>query len=631
MSKYLKTADSNWYKQRVIGILVCVIAAFSILLMRLFFLQVIKGEEYKRLSENNSIRLQNIDPSRGMIFDRRGKLLVDNRPSFDVSIILKDAHPVKETIKKLSAYINTPADELMMKVASKKGISLYKPLLLKQDIGRDTMAAVEVHKYELPGIVVNANPRRHYINRQSAAHLIGYMGEINPNELSSGKYSGCRQGDLIGKFGAEKAYESFLRGKRGGKQVEVNAVGQVIKVLSTVHSEPGYNFYLTIDQAVQEKAEALLEGVIGAAVAMDPSNGQILAMASNPSFDQNTFVGGMSHDQWESFVSDPLKPLTNRAVQGEYPPGSTYKIVTAIAGLEEGIVDFQTTLEPCKGFFKFGKREYGCWKKSGHGKLTVSDAITESCDVFFYQIGLAVGVDKLKEYANSCGLGSSTRVDLDRETSGLIPTAAWKKRRFGIEWQEGETLSLAIGQGFNLVTPIQMAALISTIGNGGTRYKPEILKKLESAEGRVLRESRPQILGKMRVSSKTLELVRKGLWGVVNSEKGTARGSRIHGIEFSGKTGTSEVVSRKEDRDETDEKENVPDHLKPHAWFIAYAPSENPKMAVAVVVEHGEHGSGSAAPIAREMIKTYLRENKYERQITAQISKPEVNHTAQGQ
>ena len=315
MSKYLKTADSNWYKQRIIGLLVCVLAAFSILLVRLFFLQVIKGEEFGRLSENNSIRLQNIDPSRGMIFDRGGKLLVDNRPSFDVSIILKDARPVKETIKKLSVYIKFPADELMMKIASKKNISLYKPVLLKPDIGRDTMAVLEVHKYELPGIVVNARPIRHYINRESAAHLIGYLGEINPGELSSGKFPGCRQGDLIGKFGTEKAYESFLRGKRGGRQVEVNAVGQVVKVLKTVDSHPGYNFYLTIDRALQEKAEALLEGVVGAAVAMEPATGQILALASNPSFDQNSFVSGTAQYQWDSLTSDPLKPMTDRAVQ----------------------------------------------------------------------------------------------------------------------------------------------------------------------------------------------------------------------------------------------------------------------------------------------------------------------------
>jgi penicillin-binding protein 2 len=623
LSKYLKTADSNWYKQRIIGVIVCVLAAFSILLIRLFILQVIKGEEFRRLSENNSIRLQNIDPSRGMIFDRRGKLLVDNRPSFDVSIILKDARPVKETIKKLSGYIKVSADDLMMKIASKKDISLYKPVLLKQDIGRDTMAAIEVHKYELPGIGVNVRPIRHYINSESAVHLMGYLGEINPGELNSGKFPGSRQGDLIGKFGVEKAYESFLRGKRGGRQVEVNAVGQVVKVLKTVDSHPGYNFHLTIDKALQEKAEELLEGIVGAAVAMEPATGQILALVSNPSFDQNSFVSGMSKDQWESFVSDPLKPLTNRAVQGEYPPGSTYKIVTAIAGLEEGIVDFQTTLEPCKGFYKFGNREYGCWKKSGHGKLTVSEAIAESCDVFFYQIGLAIGVDKLEEYAAICGLGSRTGVNLDNEMQGLIPTAAWKKRRFGIEWQEGETLSIAIGQGFNLVTPLQMVTLISAVANGGTKYKPEILKKIESVDGRVIKEGKPQVLGKIRTSSKTLELVRKGLWGAVNSEKGTARGSRIHGIEFSGKTGTSQVISRKEDEDD---EEELPDHLKPHAWFVAYAPSENPEIAVAVIVEHGEHGSGSAAPVAKEMIKTYMRGDKYEKQLVAQSSKPKVNH-----
>lgn len=618
MSKYLKTADSNWYKQRIIGVMACVLAAFCILLVRLFFLQVIKGEEYERLSENNSIRLQNIDPSRGMIFDRGGKLLVDNRPSFDVNIILKDARPVNETIEKLSRYINFPADELRAKIASKKNISLYKPVLLKQDIGRDTMAAVEVHKYELPGIVVNAKPRRHYINRQSAAHLIGYLGEINPAELSSGKFPGCRQGDLIGKYGVEKAHQSLLKGKRGGRQVEVNAVGQVIKVLKTVDSQPGYNYYLTIDHVVQEKAEALLEGIIGAAVAMEPSTGQILALVSNPSFDQNSFVCGMSQDQWDSLTSDPLKPLTNRVVQGEYAPASTYKIVTAIAGLEEGVIDENTTFT-CPGYYKFQNREYRCWKKEGHGTMSIVKALAQSCDVFFYNVGQHVGVDRLAWYAIECGLGSKTEINLDHEMRGLIPTAAWKKRRFGIEWQEGETLSLAIGQGFNLVTPLQMVTLISAVANGGSRYRPEILKHIETADGKIIRESKPKRIGSLPVSSKTLELVKQGLWEVVNYEKGTARGARIHGIDVSGKTGTAQVISRKEDEDETEEE--LPDHLRPHAWFVAYAPSENPEIAVAVVVEHGEHGSGSAAPVAREMIKTYLRGDKYKKQFVAQTSK----------
>jgi len=625
LSKYLKTADSNWYKQRIIGVIVCVLAAFSILLLRLFFLQVIKGEEFRRLSENNSIRLQNIDPSRGMIFDRGGKLLVDNRPSFDISIILKDARPVKETIKKLSRYIKFPADELMMKIASKKDISPYKPVLLKQDIGRDTMAVLEVHKYELPGIVVNARPIRHYINRESAAHLIGYLGEINPGELSSGKFPGCRQGDLIGKFGAEKTYESFLRGKRGGRQVEVNAVGQVIKVLKTVDSHPGSNFYLTIDQAVQEKAKALLEGVVGAAVAMEPATGQILALVSNPSFDQNNFVCGMSIDQWDSLTSDPLKPLTNRVVQGEYAPASTYKIVTAIAGLEEGVIDENTTFT-CPGYYKFKGRKYRCWKKAGHGTMSIVKALAQSCDVFFYNVGQRVGVDRLAWYAKECGLGAGTGIHLDHEMQGLIPTAAWKKRRFGIEWQEGETLSIAIGQGFNLVTPLQMVTLISAVANGGTRYRPEILKHIETAEGKIIKKTKPQKIGRLPVSSKTMELVKQGLWEVVNYEKGTARGARIHGVDVSGKTGTGQVISRKEDEDESERE--LPDHLKPHAWFVAYAPSENPEIAVAVVVEHGEHGSGTAAPVAREMIKTYLRGDKYEKGLVAQKLKPEVNHTA---
>jgi penicillin-binding protein 2 len=623
LSKYLKTADSNWYKQRIIGIIVCVLAAFFILLIRLFFLQVIKGEEFRRLSENNSIRLQNIDPSRGMIFDRGGKLLVDNRPSFDVSIILKDARPVKETIKNLSGYIKIPADDLMMKIASKKDISLYKPVLLKQDIGRDTMAAIEVHKYELPGIGVNVRPIRYYINKESAAHLMGYLGEISSGELSSGKFPGRRQGDLIGKFGVEKAYESFLRGKRGGRQVEVNAVGQVVKVLKTVDSHPGYNFHLTIDKALQEKAEELLEGIVGAAVAMEPATGQILAFASNPSFDQNRFVSGMSQDQWDSLTSDPLKPLTDRVVQGEYAPASTYKIVTAIAGLEEGVIDENTTFT-CPGYYKFQNREYRCWKKEGHGTLSIVKALAQSCDVFFYNVGQRVGVDRLAWYAKECGLGAKTGVNLDNEMPGLIPTAEWKNRRFGVEWQEGETLSIAIGQGFNLVTPLQMVTLTSAVANGGTRYRPEILKHMEAAEGKRVRDTEPHKIGSLPVSSEMLELVKQGLWEVVNSEKGTARGARIHGFDVSGKTGTAQVISRKEDEDETDEE--LPDHLKPHAWFIAYAPSENPKIAVSVIVEHGEHGSGAAAPVAKEMIKTYLRGDKYEKKLVAQGSKPKVNH-----
>ena len=604
MDRYLKTADSDWYKQRISGVIACVLAAFVMIFVRLIYLQAIMGDEYRRLSLNNSIRLQNIDPPRGRIYDRNGDLLVDNRPSFDVNITLKDAAPLQHTLEKLSRHLQTPADILLSQIKQTRGATAYQPRLLKQDVGRDTLAAIEVNKFDLPGVSVDVNLRRHYIHERMAAHLIGYLSEISPTELKSGSYPDCRSGDLIGKFGAEKGYENLLRGKRGGRQVEVNANGLVMRILKTVEAEPGHNVYLTVDQRLQHRAETLLEDVVGAAVAIEPDTGQILALASSPSFDQNFFVGGITHEQWDSLISNPFRPMSNRAIQGEYPPGSTFKIVTALAGLEEGVIDDQTILN-CPGYYRFGNRVYRCWKKGGHGKVDIIKAVEESCDVFFYQVGARLGVDRLAWYAKAFGLGSPTGIFLDQEAHGLIPTAAWKKKRTGIPWQKGETLSIAIGQGFNLATPLQMAVLAAAVGNGGKRYQPMILDRIQSADGEVLQKNEPRLTGKLPISPANLDRVKLGLWKVVNGENGTARGSRLADIDFSGKTGTSQVVSRKED--EALAEEDVPIHLRAHAWFVAYAPSEQPTIAVAVVVEHGEHGSGAAAPIAREMIKTYLR------------------------
>jgi penicillin-binding protein 2 len=615
MDRYLKTADPDWYKQRITGVIVCALAAFVVLFIRLIYLQAIMGDEFRRLSLNNSIRLQNIDPPRGRIYDRNGDLLVDNRPSFDVNITIKDAAPLQHTLEKLSQHLQTPAELLLSQIKQTKGASAYTPRLLKQDVGRDTLAAIEVNKFDLPGVSVDVNLRRHYIHERMAAHLIGYLSEISPTELKSGSYPDCRSGDLIGKFGAEKGYENLLRGKRGGRQVEVNANGLVMRILKTVEAEPGHNVYLTTDQQLQHRTETLLEGVVGAAVAIEPDTGQILALASSPSFDQNFFVGGITHDQWDSLVSNPFRPMSNRAIQGEYPPGSTYKIITALAGLEEGVIDDQTTLN-CPGYYRFGNRVYRCWLKGGHGKVDIIKAVEESCDVFFYQVGDRLGVDRLAWYAKAFGLGSPTGIFLDQEAHGLIPTAAWKQKRTGIPWQKGETLSVAIGQGFNLATPLQMAVLAAAVANGGNRYQPMILDRIQSADGEVLQKNEPRLTGKLPISPANLDLVKLGLWKVVNGEKGTARGSRLADIDLSGKTGTSQVVSRKED--ETLAEEDIPIHLRAHAWFVAYAPSEQPTIAVAVVVEHGEHGSGAAAPIAREMIKTYLRKPPSGSQVATQ-------------
>ncbi len=602
--KYLKTADADWYRQRITGVMICVVAAFAVLFLRLFYLQVLRGNEYRLLSLNNRIRLQSIDPPRGLIYDRNGSVLVENRPSFDVSIILKDARPVEKTIAKLSEYLDVPAEELLLKLSAGKGVSAYKPVLLKQDIGRNALALIEAHKYDLPGITVNVKLRRHYLNAQDGVHLIGYLSEISPAELAGEKYPGLRRGDLIGKFGAEKAFESFLQGERGGRQVEVSANGRVVRVLKTVAAKPGQNIHLTLDFRLQKKTESLLRGVAGAAVAMDPASGRILALASSPSFDQNYFVSGMSHEQWDSLISNPFRPMENKAIQGEYPPGSTFKIITALAGLVEGVIDENTEFF-CPGHYRFGNRIYRCWKRGGHGKVKIIKAIAESCDVYFYQVGAQLGVDRLAWYAKAAGLGSPTGIKLDKEARGLVPTAAWKKKRTRIAWQKGETLSVAIGQGFNLATPLQMAGMTAAIANGGTRFKPMILDSIKTADGRLIYQNEPQVMGKVPVTEHALELVRKGLWEVVNSDRGTARGSSLVDIAFSGKTGTSQVISRK--RDDKRSEAEMPAHLRPHAWFVAYAPSEAPKIAIAVLVEHGEHGSGAAAPIAREMIKTFLR------------------------
>jgi len=607
MTTYLNTVDSEWFKQRIISVVLIAVAAFVILFARLFYLQLVEGERLRNLSVNNRIRLQDIEPSRGLIFDRNGMRIADNRPAFDIYITLQDAKPLEKTLEKLAFYTDFPIKELQEKIKKGRGRGAYKPILIRQDISRDTLAAIEVHKFDLPGITVNVKPRRHYLDKNGAAHLIGYLSEINPTELKSGKYPGSRSGDFIGKFGVEKAHENYLQGTHGGRQVEVDVRGRVIRPLKTVAAQPGHNLILTLDLNVQARAETRLSGQVGAAVAIETDTGRILALASSPAYNQNAFVDGMSAKQWRALNSNPDHPMVNKAIQGTYPPASTYKIVTAIAGLEEGVIDEDTVIH-CPGWFKLGNRVSRCWKKGGHGKMDVIQAIEQSCDVFFYQVGLKLGIDRLAWHAKACGLGTRTGIRLDREKSGLIPTADWKKRRYGIPWQQGETLSVAIGQGYNLVTPLQMAVLTATIANAGIRYRPMILDRIETAEGETVFQGEAEVAGRLSMTPTTLALVRRGLFDVVQGEAGTARRIRTRGINISGKTGTAQVVALKTDEEE--EETEVEDRFKDHAWFVAYAPSESPQIAVAVIVEHGEHGSSAAAPIAQDMIKAYLKGEK---------------------
>jgi penicillin-binding protein 2 len=605
---YLETIDSEWFNQRLTGVLVLVLITFAVLILRLFYLQVIEGSDYRRQSEINSIRLRDIDAPRGLIFDRHGTMLVDNRPSFDLFIVPKDARPIDQTLTKLSLLLNQPTEALRERLPRNRKMGAYTPVLLDEDIGRDTLASVEVHRYDLPGVIVKVSPKRHYLYAQHAAHLIGYMGEISPEELQSASYVDCKGGDFIGKFGIEKAMDAKLRGIRGGLQVKVNATGQIVRILSTVPAQAGKDIILTIDHQLQTLAERLLVGHAGAVVAVDPKTGEILAMASGPTFDPNDFVTGMSREIWTGLISNPFRPLENKAIQAEYPPASTYKIVTAMAGLQEGVIDLETTFY-CPGFYRYGNRTYRCWRRGGHGDLNVIQALERSCDVFFYQVGEALGVDRLAWYAKACGLGALTGIPIDGEAAGLIPTAAWKLKRFKEAWQGGETLSLAIGQGFNLATPLQMAMLAAAVGNGGTLFKPNIIKSIKTGAGEVITSSVPSVAGRLPISEANLALVRQGLRDVVNDPKGTAYGARFKDVAFSGKTGTAQVVGRKTEEEATGSEGSETETkliFKDHAWFVAYGPSDNPQIATAVIVEHGEHGSSAAAPIARELIRNYL-------------------------
>ena len=603
MQTYLESTDSEWFNQRLSGLMVLVLVGFSILIARLLYLQIVEGDEYRRLSEINSIRLQDIDAPRGLIFDRNNQMLVDNRPSFDLHIILKDAKPLDVTLAKLGRIMGEPPEELRERIKNTKRRGPYTPLLLKEDIGRDLLAAIEVHKYDLPGVVVHVTPRRHYLFGTFAAHLLGYVGEISAEELRCKIYEVCKGGDYIGKFGIEKSFESLLRGKRGGRQVEVNATGQVVRVLETVDAQAGHNLTLTIDHRLQAEAEALLQEKAGAVVALDPNNGEVLAMASSPVFDPNWFVVGMRQEQWQTLITNPFRPLENKAIQAEYPPASTFKIVTAIAGLEEGAIDAGTTMF-CPGHYRYGNRVYRCWKHSGHGPMNVVQALEQSCDVFFYQVGEAIGVDTLAKYAEEFGLGELTGIGLAQESKGLVPTKDWKLKRLGEPWQGGETLSVSIGQGFDLVTPLQLAVMAATVGNGGTRYKPHLIRNCDPAPEDGFPVLQPEIADSLKISESTLSLVRQGLWNVVNKHTGTAWKSRLPNLEFSGKTGTAQVVGRPPAG--VEDEEQIKEMHKDHAWFVAYAPSVQPQIAVAVIVEHGEHGSSAAAPIASKIIETYL-------------------------
>ncbi|MDH3999160.1 MAG: penicillin-binding protein 2, partial [Desulfuromonadales bacterium] len=467
---------------------------------------------------------------------------------------------------------------------------------------------VQEHSVNLPGVLVEVKPLRSYPLGQAAAHLFGYLGEVTEDELARSEFSNYHSGEMVGKTGLEKLYESSLRGEDGQKRIEVNVSGRELRQVTTRGPLPGRRIFLTIDAPLQQAAEEAFADQAGAVVALDVNSGEVLAYVSRPTFDPAWFARGVSGDEWRELINNPMHPMNNKVLRGQYPPGSTFKMVVALAALEAKVVTAQDTVD-CSGRMTLGNREFRCWKKKGHGKVDLHRAIKESCDIWFYAFGLETGIDQIAATAQKFGLGQASGFTFGRERSGLIPTKAWKKRRFGASWYKGETVNTSIGQGFVLTTPMQLAVMTAAIANGGTVWKPQVVQKVVTLEGEEEWLLQPEKRSETSWPKENLALIRQAMESVVNDVGGTARRSKLETVRFAGKTGTAQVVRRKSDEEEeaaTDE-DVTPYRFRDHALFVSYAPADNPQIAIAVVVEHGEHGSSAAAPIAKAMYDSYFK------------------------
>ncbi len=593
-----KQLEAN--RARCLKILILPLLCFVAIVARLFYLQVVKGDEFVKKAEHNRIRRLRVVPPRGRILDRDGRIVAGVAPSFSVSLIRKDVGDFEALIRELVEVLGVKEEEIRAQLYKGRSQPLYRPVVVARDVDWATVARVEARRWRLPGIVIEVTPKREYPNGAVAPHLVGYLGEIDREELASGRFPGARPGDLVGKFGAEKEFDRFLRGRAGRKVLEVDATGRLVRVLREEPPVAGDDLYLTLELPLQKAAEKAMEGKSGAVVALEPSTGRVLAMVSVPAFDPRAFVKGVPPRLWQHYNAPEVRAMFNRAIQGSYPPGSVFKIVTAAAGLEEGVID-ATTRFYCGGGMRLGRGYFRCWRSGGHGWTDLYKALVQSCDVYFYNVGLKLGPDTLAKYGFGFGLGRPTGIPLPGEAGGVLATRQWKWRQRHERWQKGETLTVAIGQGFTTVTPIQAALLIASVANGGTLYRPNYLEEMVSPAGDIVDRFSPHVVGKVPVSKRNLELIRHALVGVVEDKHGTARRIRIPGLKVAGKTGTAQVTKQRHRR----ESEKWEWKYRDHAWFVAYAPADHPEIAVAVVVEHGGHGGSAAAPVARQIIEAW--------------------------
>ncbi|HXF91743.1 MAG TPA: penicillin-binding protein 2 [Nitrospiraceae bacterium] len=584
-------------QRRLIILRIGLLLVVGLLALRLWHLQIREGPYYRDLSENNRTRSVILEPVRGQIYDRNGELLANNVPSFTLYVTLEDVADREALIEKLTSLLGLDPDVVRRKLAAKNGKLL--PRKIKDRLSLREAAVIEAHRLDLPGVMIQVESQRNYPGGTVGAHLLGYVGEISAEQLERAEFEELHQGSIIGQYGVEKTFDRFLRGRAGQKSVEVDALGHEKRSAVVKKPEAGDDLYLTIDIRLQKLAEDLLGEEAGAIVALDPTNGDILAMASRPAFDPNVLSRELTPKQWAEIVQDEGHPLTNRATQGQYPPGSTFKVIMAAAALETKTVSPSTAVR-CTGGYQFGRRLYRDWKAGGHGFIDLERALIHSCDVYFYTVGQRMGIDTIADYAKQFGLGQLTGIELPSERVGIVPSTGWKEKVKGEPWLPGETISASIGQGYVTVTPIQMASVIGTIANNGVAYRPRLVQAImDRATGR-LQELPAVARGRVEVKPQTLKLIQEGLAGVVR--EGTATRARSSLISIAGKTGTAQTAALR-----TGPEKDIPKKFRDHAWFVAYAPVEKPRIAVAVLVEHMGHGGSAAAPLAKELIEAFVK------------------------
>ena len=601
--------ESRLFMGRVLVALFVGGLLFIALVMRLVYLQVVAHDHFRTLSEDNRVKLQPVPPNRGLIYDRNGVLLADNLPSFRLEIVPEEIDDLDATLAELGNLVEIKPVDLERFHKLRRRMNRFDGVPLRFHLNEEEVARFAINRHRFPGVDIQVGLSRFYPLGSHAGHAIGYVGRINEDELAiidTGNYRGTTH---IGKEGIEKAYESLLHGKVGYDQLETNAAGRTLRVLARQAPVQGSSLYLSLDARLQQVIEQAFSDFNGSAVAVDPRSGEVLAFVSVPGYDPNPFVNGIEYKDYKALNDDPNQPLFNRALRGQYPPGSTLKPFVALAGLENGIID-EHSHTFCPGFYRLpgGEHKYRCWKKGGHGTVDLIHAISQSCDVYFYDLARSLGIDRLHDFLAQFGFGDRTGIDLVGERTGILPSSAWKRGARKEPWYPGETLISGIGQGYNLATPVQLAVATATLASRGEFRQPHLVHAVRDPEGNLAPAS-VQPPRTIPVSSrKNWDDTLAAMVEVVHGERGTAKKIGV-GINYQigGKTGTAQVFGLRQD--EKYDASKIDRRLHDHALFIAFAPADAPRIAVAVVVENGGSGSGVAAPIARIILDQYFKDN----------------------